>query len=186
MRVPRLEDGVVSLDAHTLADVTAQVAGEDPEQARRFGWHPKRSTPATVTAAIEAWQAQWAAGGPKRAFAVRELAGGALAGGCELRMESDGRATMSYWIFPPFRGLGLATRAVRLATAWAFAELDMGRVELHIEADNDASHAVARRAGFSREGVLRDHTSVGGRRADMVSWSRLPSDPDPTAQEARR
>jgi RimJ/RimL family protein N-acetyltransferase len=177
VRVPRLDDGVVALDAHTLADVAAHVAGEDPEQARRFGWHPKRSTPETATAAIEAWQAQWAAGGPQRAFAVRELPGGALAGGCELRLQSDGRAAMSYWTFPAFRGRGLATRAVRLVTAWAFAELAVVRVELHIEPDNHASLAVARRAGFTREGVLREHSSVGERRVDMVSWSRLASDP---------
>jgi RimJ/RimL family protein N-acetyltransferase len=182
---PRLEDGVVALDGHTLADVEAHVAGEDDEQARRFGWYPKRSTVETATAAIEGWQAQWAAGGPRRAFAVRELPGGALAGGCELRVESDGRAAMSYWTFAAFRGRGLATRAVRLVAAWAFAELGVARIELHIEPDNHASLAVARLAGFTREGVLRSHASLGERRSDMVSWSRLPSDPDPTEQEQR-
>jgi RimJ/RimL family protein N-acetyltransferase len=181
MNVPVLDDGVVLLDAHTLADVAAHVAGEDDEQARRFGWYPKRSTPETATAAIEAWQAQWAAGGPRRAFAVRELPGHALAGGCELRLEGDGRAALSYWTFPAFRGRGFASRAVRLVTAWAFDRLEVARVELLVEPDNAASLAVARRAGFTREGLLRGHTTVGPRRVDMISWSRLPS--DPTEQE---
>jgi RimJ/RimL family protein N-acetyltransferase len=183
MIAPLLEDGVIALDAHTLSDVTAHVAGEDAEQARRFGWHPKRSTLETATAAIEAWQAQWAAGGPRRALAIRELPGRALAGGCELRLEGDGRAALSYWTFPAFRGRGFATRAVRLVTAWAFAQLHVARVELLIEPDNDASLAVARRAGFTREGVLRQHTTVGQRRADMVAWARLAS--DPIEQETR-
>ena len=182
MNAPVLEDGVIALDAHTLADVVAHVAGEDDEQARRFGWYPRRSTEETAAAAIEAWQAQCAAGGPRRTFAIRELPGRALAGGCELRLEGDGRAALSYWTFPAFRGRGFATRAVRLVTGWAFAHLEVARVELLIEPDNHASLAVARRAGFIREGVLRAHTSVGDRRADMVSWSRvLPS--DPTEQE---
>jgi RimJ/RimL family protein N-acetyltransferase len=177
MNVPTLEDGVIVLDGHTLADVAAHLDGEDDEQARRFGWYPKRSTTETATAAIETWQAQWAAGGPRRAFAVRALPDRALAGGCELRVEGDGRAALSYWTFPAFRGRGLATRAVRLVTAWAFAHLDVARVELLIEPDNHASLAVARRAGFTREGLLRGHTRVGDRRTDMVSWSRLASDP---------
>jgi RimJ/RimL family protein N-acetyltransferase len=177
MNAPTLEDGVIALDAHTLADVAAHVEGEDDEQARRFGWYPKRSTTETATAAIEAWRAQWAAGGPRRAFAIRTLPDQALAGGCELRIEGDGRAALSYWIFPAFRGRGLASRAVRLVTAWAFAQLEVARVELLIEPDNHASLAVARAAGFTREGLLRGHTSVGDCRTDMVSWSRLPSDP---------
>jgi hypothetical protein len=41
---PRLTDGVVILDAHTMADVEAHLAGEDEEQALRFGWYPERST----------------------------------------------------------------------------------------------------------------------------------------------
>jgi RimJ/RimL family protein N-acetyltransferase len=90
---------------------------------------------------------------------------------------------LSYWTFPAFRGRGFATRAVRLVTAWAFAQLHVARVELLIEPDNDASLAVARRAGFTREGVLRQHTTVGQRRADMVAWARLAS--DPIEQETR-
>jgi RimJ/RimL family protein N-acetyltransferase len=176
----RLSDGVVVLDGHTLADVAAHLEGEDPEQARRFGWHPRRSTTETVTAAIVRWQEQWGAGGPVRAFAVRSLADdGMLAGGCELRLGEDARAQLSYWTFPSFRGRGFAVRVVNLATQWAFAELGVQRAELQVEPDNEPSLAVARKAGFTREGVLRSHAVIGCRRSDMVSWSRLPSDPGP-------
>ncbi len=34
---PRLSDGVLVLDAFTVRDVAAQLAGEDEEHARRFG-----------------------------------------------------------------------------------------------------------------------------------------------------
>lgn len=54
--VPQLTDGVVILDAYVLADVEAHIAGEDEEHARRFGWHPERSTARTARSAILRWQ----------------------------------------------------------------------------------------------------------------------------------
>ena len=41
---PTLTDGVVALDAHTLDDLDAHLAGEGEEQARRLGWYPASST----------------------------------------------------------------------------------------------------------------------------------------------
>jgi len=144
----RLTDGVVVLDGHTLADAAEHLAGEDEEHARRFGWFPKRSTERTVTAAIERWQEQWRTGGATRAFALRDAATGKLLGGCELRLGGDGVAAMSYWVFPFARRHGYASRAVRLACRYAFAELDVKRIELHVAVDNAASRGVARSAGF--------------------------------------
>jgi hypothetical protein len=45
---PALHDGVITLNRHTDGDIPAHLAGEDEETARRFGWWPKTSTPATV------------------------------------------------------------------------------------------------------------------------------------------
>lgn len=47
------------LDALTLGDMEAHLAGEDEEHATRFGWHPARSTDVTVRAAIRRWQEGW-------------------------------------------------------------------------------------------------------------------------------
>ena len=149
MTAPVLTDGVVVLDGHTLADVQAQVAGEDDEQARRFGWYPNRSTDETVRSAIERWQEQWRTGGSTRAFALR--VDGVLAGGCELRLR-DGGAELSYYVFPAFRRRGLATRAVLVAWGYALGDLGLEWVEAHIEPDNGASLGVARSAGLAAEG----------------------------------
>lgn len=171
MNVPRLTDGVVVLDEHERADVEAFVAGEDDEQARRFGWFPARSSAETVTAAIAAWRQSWQSDGGRYAFAVRDAASGELVGGVEVRVGDDRRGAISYWTLAAFRGRGFATRAVGSAAAWAFAELGLVRVELHVELDNVASLRVAQRAGFVREGVLRAHSNVGESRRDMVVWS---------------
>ena len=88
----------------------------------------------------------WRSGGQRRRFATR--VGGELVGGCEVRLRGSGLATISYWTFPAHRGRGYATRATRLLAAWAFAELEVDRIGVHVEDDNVASLAVARGAGF--------------------------------------
>jgi RimJ/RimL family protein N-acetyltransferase len=174
---PHLSDGTVRLDGFSLDDVDAHHAGEDEEQARRFGWYPDRSTREQVRAAIERWQEQWRTGGPTRALAARDATTGTLVGGCEVRLRADGRAEMSYWTFGPHRGRGFATRAARLACDYAFAELGVERVELYVEPDNASSRAVAAGAGFRQEGVLRRYGHFGAERRDMVLYARLRGDP---------
>ena len=156
MTAPTLTDGVVVLDGFSPADVAAHLAGEDDEQARRFGWWPRRSTGETVRATIERRIAEWAEGRARRAFAVRDAATGELVGGCELRVLQPGFAEASYWTFPAYRGRGFASRALELACRFAAAELGVDRVELLIEPDNEASLRVARRAGFLPIGTKVD------------------------------
>jgi RimJ/RimL family protein N-acetyltransferase len=50
---------------------------------------------------------------------------------------------------------------VRLFGSWVFTEL--GLLRLRIDSENDASHAVAVRAGYQREGITRSaHVVVSG------------------------
>ncbi len=86
---------------------------------------------------------------------------------------------VSYTTFPVARGRGLAARAVDLACRFAFAHLGVHRVQLLADAENAASLRVAAKAGFTREGVLRDYESRDGEHRDMVMHSRLATDPDP-------
>jgi RimJ/RimL family protein N-acetyltransferase len=174
---PRLSDGVVILDAFKLHDVSAQLAGEDEEHARRFGWYPAHSTKETVQAAVHRWQEEWRLGGGTRALAARDARNGELIGGCEIRLRNDAVAEMSYWVFPSHRGRGFASRIVRLTCDYAFSDLAVARMELYIEPDNLASRGVAQNAGFVEEGVLRSQgVTTSGERRDMVLYSRLPSD----------
>lgn len=173
---PTLTDGVVTLGPFEPEDLAAHLAGEDDEQRRRFGFE-RPSTEETVRAAMLRWRESWRTGGPVRAFATRDAASGALVGGCELRLQGDGLAEVSYWTFPPFRGRGFASRSLGLLCGYAFTELGQARVELYAESGNAASLAVAHKAGFTEEGVLRSRATIAGRRRDMVVFSRLASDP---------
>ena len=100
------------------------------------------------------------------------------AGGVGVRWAqiSTGVAEIGYWIAAEARGRGAATAATRVVSRWAFgAEPTLQRVELRAAVENPASNRVAEKAGFTREGVLRQqryHARLG-RRTDFVMWSLL-------------
>jgi RimJ/RimL family protein N-acetyltransferase len=55
-----------------------------------------------------------------------------------------------------------------------------GEAELgYIDVDNHASHRVAQRCGYQREGVMRSIHVKQHQRIDAALWSRLPADPAP-------
>ncbi|MCK7593610.1 GNAT family N-acetyltransferase [Pseudomarimonas salicorniae] len=65
------------------------------------------------------------------------------------------RSGIGYAVLPAEQGRGIASQAVGLACAWGFGWLDLHRVEADIHPDNHASRRVLERAGFQREGLLR-------------------------------
>jgi RimJ/RimL family protein N-acetyltransferase len=81
----------------------------------------------------------------------------------------------------PERGRGVASAAVGVICDWAFAN-GLERLHLVVHPDNEASHRVAQRCGFTREGTLRGYERFKGSRPDVVSWSLLSSDPRPQRQ----
>ena len=77
----------------------------------------------------------------------------------------------------PARGRGVAARATKLLSAWAFDVLHLARIEITVDPRNDASQRVALAAGFTQEGVLRSYQRFKDGRMDAVMFSRLPGDP---------
>jgi RimJ/RimL family protein N-acetyltransferase len=83
---------------------------------------------------------------------------------------------VSYWMREGARGKGLATKACRELSAWAFTELGLFRLELAHRLDNPASCRVAVGAGFRREGVERARLLHDGVRYDTETHARLATD----------
>jgi RimJ/RimL family protein N-acetyltransferase len=164
LAIPALYDDVVVLNRHTDQDVPAHLAGEDEETARRFGWWPKTSTPATVRDAFARWAHHWETGGPTRAFATREQASGRLVGGCELRIGPSGSAEVSYWTNATDRGRGYSTRSLVLLLDYA-RSIGIRDAEAHIAADNGRSRRVAEKAGFLPAGTFTEEDGT-----DMVRY----------------
>jgi len=68
---------------------------------------------------------------------------------------------VGYWIVAEFRGRGLGTRALTLASRFGFEQLGMRRIHLFHAVGNIASCRVATRAGFLLEGTHRESYRFG-------------------------
>lgn len=145
--VPTLSDGVIILTGYTDDDIADHVAGEDEETARRFGWWPRKSTEDDVRDAFGRYAHSWETGGPTRTFAARDLATNQLLGGCELRLQPDGSAHVSYWTSAGHRNHGHATRALALLLQYGNS-IGVTLFEAHVAPDNLASRRVSENAGF--------------------------------------
>lgn len=93
--------------------------------------------------------------------------------GLWLTAVGQGRAAAGYGVAPAARGRGVAADALRALTGFAWTDPRLHRVELYVEPWNTASLRTAERAGYLREGLLRSHQVIGGRRADMVVLAAL-------------
>ena len=83
------------------------------------------------------------------------------------------RGEVGYWLAADARGLGHATRALRLICEWGFKTLPLERIELLAATGNAPSQRVAERAGFTREAVLRSYAAAKDGRQDMVVFALL-------------
>lgn len=117
---------------------------------------------------------EWLAGN-RADFTVR--VDGAFAGDIGLYNEPwSGQAMVGYSMLPAFRGRGVATRAVRLLSAWAF-EIGVRRLVAGVSPDNTASQRVLEKAGFERESVQRSRfRRPDGGRVDDLGYVLLPEE----------
>lgn len=88
-------------------------------------------------------------------------------------------ANLGYMVDVAFRGRGVATSAVRLATARAFGEVGLHRVEAGVMPSNIASRRVLERAGFTRVGIERALLFIAGRWEDHILYELVGPDAAP-------
>jgi RimJ/RimL family protein N-acetyltransferase len=162
-----LTDGIVCLRQWRPdeADWYAE-RSRDPE-IQRWTNEPPDLTADTVRAAIEELARTRAHAG----LVITDAATGELLGNAGLAPAAErGTGKISYWVAAEARGRGVAVRAVRLLTAWAW-QSGLDRVELWAHVDNVGSQRVAERAGFRRARVERAGQVVKGERWDVVWYS---------------
>jgi [ribosomal protein S5]-alanine N-acetyltransferase len=58
-------------------------------------------------------------------------------------------------------------------TAFGWTLSDLFRIELYVEPRNVGSVRTAEAVAYLREGLLRSHQPIGGRRADMLLYASL-------------
>ncbi len=147
------------------------------EGVKRFTRVPLDADEAFVTSWIGRYERGWE-DGSCAGFSIRDAESDAHLGFAGIvSLDLDGaEGEIGYMTLPAARGRGIASRSVALLTAWAFSELALERLELHIDVENAASEAIARKHGYALEGIRRSAHVKDGRRADTGVWSRLPGD----------
>jgi RimJ/RimL family protein N-acetyltransferase len=147
------------------------------EGVKRFTRVPLGADAAFVTSWIGRYENGWE-DGTCAGFSIRDAESDACLGFAAIvSLDLEGaEGEIGYMTLPAARGKGVASRSVELLTTWAFSELGLERLELHIDVENTASAAIARRTGYTLEGIRRSSHVKDGQRADTGIWSRLPGD----------
>jgi ribosomal-protein-alanine N-acetyltransferase len=118
------------------------------------------------------------AGNPPTIFAVREPAG-VLVGAISVEpapAPDAHRGEIGYWISRPFRGQNLATAAVIRIVQYGWDVLGVRRIHGYAFLFNRASMRVLEKAGFRREGILRQHFAKHDALLDAAIYGILRDD----------
>ena len=175
---PPLTDGVITLRPFRADDAPAITAScQDPEIER---WVPIIPAPYSeadarrfILMTLQAWH-----DGSSCEFAIADAATDTFMGSIGVHLGPNPRRhAIGYLVAPEFRGRGVATRALKLATRWAFANLEIQRLALWTLPGNTASQAVAEKAGFRYESVARNwEAGRDDQPLDSVVFAMTPED----------
>ena len=88
----------------------------------------------------------------------------------------DARAEIGYWLGESFQSLGIMTRAMPVFLQYGFEARGINRVDLLTLPIHVRSIALAERAGFVHEGVLREYYFMHDRFYDAHIFSCLKSE----------
>ncbi|PIR39484.1 MAG: N-acetyltransferase [Alphaproteobacteria bacterium CG11_big_fil_rev_8_21_14_0_20_39_49] len=83
------------------------------------------------------------------------------------------RGEISYDLNKKYWGNGIMSQAVKAVLGFAFSQMDLHRVEATVTPTNKASINVLRKAGFKKEGVLREQKLLHGNFEDAIIMSLL-------------
>jgi len=115
---------------------------------------------------------------PQVRFAIARAEDDAMLGSIGLHSISRRHrsAELGYDISPDHWGQGLATAACRAIVAWARRE-GFVRIQATVLMGNEASLRVLERAGFERQGCLRQCRWIDGRACDVLIYGNVPQAP---------
>ncbi len=82
-------------------------------------------------------------------------------------------------LLPEHRGRGLGTKAQQLLIDYLFDHTTANRVEATTNGENYAEQRALEKAGFTREGLMRGRSFIGGRYHDTIMYGLLRADARP-------
>ena len=177
-----LTTGRLILKAMEPQDIDAVTAiCQDPE-IQKWTVVPSPYTRADAEAFITEISPAGRAAGTDAAFGMYHATTGEIIGAVGLHGiraaggHRSAQGEIGYWVAPAARGKGYATEAVQAVCRWAFAVLELDRIDWIAFLPNETSRQVAIRAGFTMEGLLRAKYVHRGRLVDAWVGSLLPGD----------
>lgn len=78
------------------------------------------------------------------------------------------RAEFQIIIAPKYQGKGYAASATALALDYAFTVLNLYKISLIVDSENDRAISVYKKLGFVEEGILRHEFFVNGEYRDVI------------------
>ncbi|MBR4236018.1 MAG: GNAT family N-acetyltransferase [Clostridia bacterium] len=108
-------------------------------------------------------------------FAVADAHTDEYLGQCDLMLPDAraGTAEAAIVLLPDKRGRGTAAQALRLLVKKAFGELGYRRLYLKCASENASAVRLYERAGFVREGTLRQHIFADSKLMDVYIYGLL-------------
>ena len=150
LNVPVLSDGVVTIRAHTPADIDGLFEmAVDPEMVRWTSVATPHTREMSEDFALRTIPRGWDEG-TNRIWAIE--AEGRFAGNVDIRQAPV--ADIGFALHPWARGSGIMARAVRLAVDWAFNEGGVEILHWRSHVGNEASLRIAHATGFTLHGTI--------------------------------
>lgn len=179
-RYPLGDDAALIPATPAIAAAFHELTAANRERLARWEpWAAAPVTPEKTRGYLEAAARGWLDGTQVPvAIAVAADRGWQLVGSAGLRINAYSRSgEIGYWIDAHHEGRGLVSRTTVALLDQAFGPLGLGRVTLGTTTDNHRSRAVARRLGFTEEGILRGAVAFTGTdRRDEVIYGLLAPD----------
>ena len=153
-------------------------------QSRRFlepwepAWRSDELTEAAFRRRVQRNSEEFSAGQAVPLFLFRRsdhtLLGGITIG--YIRRGAAQSCMVGYWMGEKYAGKGHMFAALRLVIPYIFSGLQLHRIEAACIPDNERSIRLLEKAGFRREGYLREYLKINGAWRDHVMYARLPTD----------
>lgn len=164
----RFSDGVVRLRPLDVADAEAQVAGEDDAMVRWLsgGRSTVEHQRVYLASAARAWADRHDVFDLGIALVDDDTLVGMVGIQSGMAYLAVGQVNITYGLYPPWRGRGLATRAVRLAIDLALELFRPTELVIRVDRANTASAAVPDRLGFT----FSHHTTAEDDGEGELDW----------------
>lgn len=166
------------VEPHLAREAFAVIDRNRQHIARWMSWPSQSNSPADVEAWIAKTLAEFA---QRKELAMFVLDNGRIIGATGWNGWTQGpvagaefaSADIGYWLAKDATGRGVMTRCVAKLLDVAFDEYALHRITIRCEPGNDASSGIAKRLGFTLEGIMRHVCRYADRWIDHELYSML-------------